>query len=73
MGFERKLTPNWTLGGEFLRTSFKDDNYSVRATNNGTTAATNAFLLVNTGGTGFRRTDDDFEFNSYRVTASYRF
>lgn len=73
VGFERKLTPNWTLGAEFLRTSFDDEDYGVRATNNGTTAATNAFLLVNTGGTGFRRTDDDFEFNSYRVTASYRF
>ena len=73
LGYERKLTPNWTLGAEFLRTSFDDEDYGVRATNNGTTAATNAFLLVNTGGTGFRRTDDDFEFNSYRVTASYRF
>ena len=72
-GFERKLTPNWTVGAEYLRTSLKDKDYSVRATNNGTTAATNAFLLVNTGGTGFRRTDDDFEFNSFRVTASYRF
>lgn len=72
-GFERKLTPNWTLGAEYLRTSLKDDDYGVRATNNGTTVATNAFLLVNTGGTGFRRTDDNFEFNSFRVTASYRF
>lgn len=72
-GYERKLTPNWTVGAEALRTSLNDDDYGVRATNNGTTAATNAFLLVNTGGTGFRRTDDDFEFNSFRVTASYRF
>ncbi len=72
-GYERKLTPNWTLGLEYLRTSLKDDDYGVRASNSGTTAATNPFLLVNTAGTGFLRTDDDFEFNSFRVTASYRF
>jgi len=45
----------------------------VRASNSGTTAATNPFLLVNTAGTDFRRTDDDFEVDSFRVTASYRF
>lgn len=73
VGYERKLTPNWTLGAEFLRTSFKDDDFKVRASNNGATTPTNPFLLVNTAGTDFLRTDDDFEYNSFRVTASYRF
>lgn len=73
VGYERKLTPNWTLGAEFLRTSFKDNDFGVRAANAGATAATNPFLLVNTSGTDFRRTDDNFQFNSFRVTASYRF
>ncbi len=73
LGVERKLTPNWAVGAEFLRTSLKDDEFGVRATNNGTTAATNPFILQNAQGTGFRRTDDDIEFNSYRVTLSYRF
>ena len=72
-GFERKITPNWTLGAEFLRTSLKDDDFGTRAINNGTTVATNPFLLVNTAGTGFRRTDDTIGYNSYRVTVGYRF
>jgi len=73
VGFEHKLTPNISVGAEFLRTSLDDDDFSTRATNNGTTAATNPFLLVNTGGTDFLRTDDDFEFNSFKATVSYRF
>lgn len=72
-GYERKLTPNVSVGLEFLRTSLDDDDYGVRATNSGSTPATNAFLLVNTGGTGFLRTDDDFDFNSFRATAAWRF
>lgn len=73
LGYERKLTPNLVLGVEWLRTDLKDDDYVVRAGNTGTTAATNPFLLVNASGTDFLRTDDDFEVNSFRVTASYRF
>jgi outer membrane immunogenic protein len=73
LGFEHKLTPHVVLGGEFIRTSLKDDDFGVRATNNGTTAATNPFLLVNTGGTGFLRTSEHIRYNSFRVTAAYRF
>ncbi|MBL8771021.1 MAG: outer membrane beta-barrel protein [Phenylobacterium sp.] len=73
LGYERKITQNVTLGVEFLRTSLDDDDYGVRAANNGTTAATNPFLLVNTAGTDFLRSDDDFEYNSFRVTAGWRF
>jgi opacity protein-like surface antigen len=73
VGFEHKLTPHIVLGGEFIRTSLKDDDYGVRAINSGTTAATNPFLLVNTGGTGFLRTSDRIKYNSFRVTAAYRF
>lgn len=73
VGFEHKLTDNISVGGEWLRTSLEDDDFGVRASNSGTTAATNPFLLVNTQGTDFLRTDDDFEFNSFRVTLNYRF
>lgn len=73
LGAEYKVMEHWTIGAEFLRTSLDDDDYGVRATNNGTTAATNPFLLVNPQGTGFLRTDDDIEYNTFRVTASYRF
>jgi outer membrane immunogenic protein len=72
-GYERKVTQNVTLGLEFLRTSLEDDDYTVRASNSGTTAATNPFLLVNPAGTDFLRTDDDFEYNSFRATVAWRF
>lgn len=73
LGYERKLMPNVTVGVEWIRTSLKDDDYTVRAGNSGTTPATNPFLLTNTAGTNFLRTSDKFKFDSYRVTASYRF
>jgi opacity protein-like surface antigen len=73
VGAEYRVLEHWTLGAEFIRTSLSDDDFGARATNNGTTAATNPFLLVNPQGTGFLRTDDDIEYNSFRVTASYRF
>lgn len=72
-GYERKLTPNISVGLEFLRTSLDDDDYGVRASNNGTTAPTNPFIRINASGTDFRRTDDDFEYNSFRATAAWRF
>ena len=65
--------PNVTLGLEWVRTSEKVDDYTVRAGNSGTTPATNPFLLTNTAGTDFLRSGDKFKFDSYRVTASYRF
>jgi outer membrane immunogenic protein len=73
LGFEHKLTDNISLGAEWLRTSLDDDDFSVRASNSGTTAPTNPFILQNASGTDFLRTDDDFEFNSFRATVSYRF
>ena len=72
-GAEYKIMPNVSIGAEFIRTSLDDDDFQTRATNNGTTAATNPFLLVNTGGTGFLRSDDDFEYNTIRATLNYRF
>jgi opacity protein-like surface antigen len=73
LGFEHKLTDNISLGAEWLRTSLDDDDFGVRAANSGTTAPTNPFLLANPSGTDFLRTDDDFEFNSFKATVSYRF
>ena len=72
-GAEYKILPNVSLGGEFIHTRLKDDDFGTRATNSGTTAATNPFLLVNTGGTGFLRTDHHFDYNSFRAVLSYRF
>lgn len=70
-GYERKLTPEVTMGLEYLYTNLDDDDYTVRS--QGPAAATNPFLIVNPAGTDLRRSDDEFKFHSFRVTASYRF
>ncbi|WP_293676710.1 outer membrane beta-barrel protein [uncultured Phenylobacterium sp.] len=72
-GAEYRIMPNVSIGVEAIRTSLEDDDFTTRASNSGTTAATNPFLLVNTAGTDFLRSDDDFEYNSIRATLSYRF
>ena len=73
LGVEHRFLPNVSLGLEWIRTSLKDDDFTVRATNSGSTPATNAFLLVNPQGTGFLRSDDDLEYDSIRATLSWRF
>jgi outer membrane immunogenic protein len=73
LGGEYRILPNVSLGAEFIRTSLKDNDFQTRATNNGTTAATNPFLLVNTGGTGFLRSTERIKYNSFKATLSYRF
>lgn len=73
LGGEWKLTSNWSVGGEYLFTSLKDDEAVVRVTQ-GTAPATNPFVLSpNTTGTDIRRSDDKFDIHSFRVTAAYRF
>jgi outer membrane immunogenic protein len=70
-GVERRLTPDVTVGVEYLYTKLDDDGYVVRA--QGPVAATNPFILVNAAGTDMRRAEEKFDFHSVRVTASYRF
>lgn len=74
LGAERRLgdTP-WTVGGEFIRTSLDDSDYTVRVTQ-GTASSTNAFVASpNTTGTDIQRSKDRFDFNQWRVTLGYRF
>lgn len=77
-GYERKFgdglmgSGSWTVGIEYLMTSLDDEDARVR-TARGTAPATNPFVLVNAAGTDFRRSDDEFDFDSVRVTATYRF
>lgn len=70
-GAEWAVSPNWRIGGEYIRTSLDDDDYRVRVS--GPAPATNPFILVNAAGTDFRRSEEEFEFDSIRLTASYRF
>lgn len=69
-GVEWNMSDRWRLGAEYIYTSLEDDDYTVRAS--GPAPATNPFILVNPAGTDFRRSDEDFEFDSFRITASYR-
>ncbi len=71
LGFERKIGDNFSVGLDYLYSTLKDEGARVR-TSRGTGPATNAFVLVNPNGTDFRRGDDDFDFNNFRLTASYR-
>ncbi len=71
IGIEARITPRLSIGAEYLSTELEDDGYRVRA--QGPAPATNPFILGNANGTDFRRSDEDFRYDSLRVTASYRF
>lgn len=72
IGYERRIGENFSVGLEYLFTSLDDDEYRVR-TGPGTAPPTNPFLIVNPAGTDMRRSDKDFDFDTVRLTASYRF
>jgi outer membrane immunogenic protein len=71
-GFEWMLGSNLSLGLEYLRTSLEDDEYTVDV-GPGTAGPTNPFLIVNPAGTFMTRSEDKFEYDTYSVTASWRF
>lgn len=71
LGYERKLGDNFSVGLEYLQTRLEDEDYRVRSA--GPAPATNPFILVNPAGTDFRRSDRDFDLDSVRLTATYRF
>ncbi|MET0554498.1 MAG: outer membrane beta-barrel protein [Vicinamibacteria bacterium] len=69
-GVEYKLN-RLSLGAEYLFTSVSDtDRFTVRS--QGPAPATNPFIRVNPAGTDLQRSDD-LEFQSVRLTVSYRF
>lgn len=71
-GIEWAYSDRMSIGAEYLWTSLDDDEYTVRA-GPGTAPATNPFLIVTPSGTDIRRSNDQFEFGSLRLTATYRF
>lgn len=71
LGYERRFGERFTVGVEWLRSDLDDDEYRVRA--QGPAPATNPFIRVDANGTDFRRSDDDLEIDSLRLTASWRF
>ena len=70
-GIEQRLSPSFSIGLLYTYTSLDADEYRVRA--GGPAPATNPFILVNSGGTDFRRTGTDFNTQAVAVTASLRF
>lgn len=71
-GAEWMFAENFSVGFEYLRTSLDDDDYVVDV-GPGTAPATNPFLLVNPAGTFMTRSEDKFEYDTYSVTASWRY
>lgn len=71
IGYEKQFGESLAVGIEYIRTNLNDDEYRVRA--QGPVPATNPFVIVNPDGTDFRRSDEDFDLDSVRLTMTYRF
>ncbi len=71
-GFDIKVARNFSIGAMYLFRSLEDDDFRVR-TFRGTAPATNPFVIVNTAGTNFARSEGDFESHSVTAVASFRF
>lgn len=70
-GAEFRLSRHWSLTGEYLFSSLDNrDASTIRS--QGPAPATNAFILVNAGGTDLQRSDR-FDVQSARVSLSFRF
>ncbi|MBA4043604.1 MAG: hypothetical protein C0471_04180 [Erythrobacter sp.] len=69
-GLEQKIGDNFSVGVEYLYTGYNDDETLIRVTQ-GTAPATNPFVLA--GGVDFLRADDDFNLQTVKFVATYRF
>ncbi len=72
-GVEQKLGRNFSIGVEYLYQQLQDEDFRVRLGSTGTTPATNPFLLGNSNGTDFARSDDKFTLHGVRAVANFRF
>jgi outer membrane immunogenic protein len=69
-GIEQKIGKNLSLGVEYLYADYGDDGTLIRV-GQGTAGATNPFVLA--GGVDFRRANDDFNLQTVKAVATYRF
>ena len=69
-GIEQKIGKAFSLGLEYLYTGYSDDDTVIRV-GQGTAGATNPFVLA--GGVDFKRQNDNFNLQSIRAVATYRF
>ncbi|WGM30333.1 outer membrane beta-barrel protein [Brevundimonas sp. NIBR11] len=72
-GIETKVSDRISLGVEYLYSDLEEDDPYIVRTGPGTAPATNPFLLVNSQGTDMRRSSENLELHSFRVTAAVRF
>lgn len=70
-GIEQRVASNFSIGAQYLYTSLKDGDYTVRA--QGPAPATNPFILDNPLGTDFQRSGGRFNSHNVSVVASFRF
>lgn len=71
-GVEQRVTRNVSIGLQYLYTTYRNNDFRVTAAQ-GTAPATNPFILVNSAGTDFARSDTNFRTHSLRLTGSFRF
>lgn len=69
-GIEQKISKKFSLGIEYLYTGYNDDDTLVRV-GQGTAGATNPFVLA--GGVDFLRANDNFNIQTIKAVATYRF
>ncbi len=72
-GIEQRITDSFSIGVLYRYTRFKTDGYTVRAGQGTPPSATNPFVITPAGFTDIQRTNDVFDSQSVRVTASLRF
>jgi len=72
-GIEQKVSDNFSIGVAYGYTRFKTEGYTVRAGQGTPPSTTNPFVITPAGYTDIQRTNDIFEYQSVRVTASYHF
>ena len=74
VGLEWRLAPSLTFVTEYMYTSLETGDYVVRAGNNGTTGATNPFILApNTVGTDIARGSSEFNLHAVRIGMNVQF
>lgn len=73
-GVEWRLAPSLTLTSEYIYSDLETGEYNIRVAGNGTTPATNPFILApNTTGTDMTRSGDSFKTHAFRIGMNVRF
>lgn len=72
-GIEQRVSPNFSIGAQYLYTSLKDDDGSTVNIGGANVPVSNPFILRNAQGTNLRRSSERFNRHNLSVVASFRF